>query len=471
MLANKRGQPFDEGLLHDGTASVLAKEHRETRCSDRSTQRRENRVAALGEAAMTIWISGLILLAIAAPLTPPAAAGDIFRDAPANPKMTERQRTQLDLVRASDAATGIKIVQAASYSVLQDVLTKDADSLGLPSKIELALGDKAVLTALRTSIAEYAGKSVWRGVVEGGGGRVTLMWWADGEIAGTVQHEGRYYSIRRIGGSLHAIVELSDDRMPPEHPAQILASSDRFGSAQKNRALNAPLQTKPRKTAPNADVTIDVLVAYTNKAASYYGDIKHELIELAIEEANESFRISNLSNVKLRLVHAYQTDYVEAGDQFEDLWRLADKGDGHMEEVHALREKYRADVVVLLVDDRHGCGLSTRVHADAEEAFSVVHHECAATTHSIAHEIGHIIGTRHDLSMDKIMTPFPYGHGYVNGTKWRDIMSYRESCGGCRRVPIWSSPLVMFEGEPAGTPDQDNARVIAEEAPRVAGFR
>jgi hypothetical protein len=111
------------------------------------------------------------------------------------------------------------------------------------------------------------------------------------------------------------------------------------------------------------------------------------------------------------------------------------------------------------------------VHADAEEAFAVVHHECAATTHSIAHEIGHLIGARHDLSIDKIMTPFPYGHGYVNGTKWRDIMSYRESCGGCRRVPIWSSPSVLFEGEPAGTPGEDNARVIAEEAPRVAAFR
>jgi peptidyl-Asp metalloendopeptidase len=264
---------------------------------------------------------------------------------------------------------------------------------------------------------------------------------------------------------------LSDDRRPPEHPAQILASSGRFGSTQQNRVLNAPLQTKPRKTAPNADVTIDVLVAYTNKAASYYGDIRNELIELAIEEANESFRISNLGNVKLRLAHAYQTDYVEAGDQFEDLWQLADKGDGRMEEVHALRDKYRADVVVLIVDDRHGCGLSTRVHADAEEAFAVVHHECAATTHSIAHEIGHLIGARHDLSIDKIMTPFPYGHGYVNGTKWRDIMSYRESCGGCRRVPIWSSPSVLFEGEPAGTPGEDNARVIAEEAPRVAAFR
>jgi hypothetical protein len=420
---------------------------------------------------MKIWLSGLISVTIAALLGPSAAASDIFRDAPANTKMTERQRTQLDLVRASDAATGIKVVQAASYGVLQDLLARDGDGPGSPSKVALRLGDGAALTAARTSIAEYAGKSVWRGVVEGGGGRVTLMWWPDGEIAGTVEHDRRYYSIRRISGNLHAIVELSDDRMPPEHPAQILASSDQLGRPQRNRVLNAPLQTKPRKAVPGADVMIDVLIAYTNKAASYYGDIKHELIELAIEEANESFRISNLGNVKLRLVHTYQTEYVEAGDQFEDLWRLADKGDGKMEELHALRDKYRADVVVLIVDDRHGCGLSTRVHADAEEAFAVVHHECAATTHSIAHEIGHIIGTRHDLNMDKIMTPFPYGHGYVNGTKWRDIMSYKESCGGCRRVPIWSSPLVMFEGEPAGTPDQDNARVIAEEAPRVAAFR
>ena len=185
-----------------------------------------------------------------------------------------------------------------------------------------------------------------------------------------------------------------------------------------------------------------------------------------------SFRISKLGNVKLRLARAYETDYVEEeGGQFEHLWRLADKGDGYLEEVHELRDKYRADVVILIVDDRQGCGLSTRVHADANEAFAVVHHECAATTYSVAHEIGHIIGARHDLNMDKVMTPFPYGHGFVNGTKWRDIMSYKESCGGCRRVPIWSNPKVLFDGVPAGMLDQDNARVIAGEAARVAAFR
>ena len=43
--------------------------------------------------------------------------------------------------------------------------------------------------------------------------------------------------------------------------------------------------------------------------------------------------------------------------------------------------------------------------------------------------------------------------------------------GGCPRLPVWSSPLVKVKGEPAGTPDLDNARVIREQAARVAAFR
>jgi hypothetical protein len=229
--------------------------------------------------------------------------------------------------------------------------------------------------------------------------------------------------------------------------------------------------TPEDEASPTAkDIIIDVIVAYTPKAASHYTDIKRDLIDLAIEEANESFRTSNLGNIKLRLVHAYQTNYVEKGTHFDHLWRFHDK-DGYMDEIHGLRDKYRADVAVLIVDDDKGCGLSTRVFASADDAFSVVHHGCAATTYSLAHEIGHLIGARHDLNMDDSKTPFPYGHGYVNGTKWRDIMSYKESCGGCPRLPVWSGPHVLVNGEPAGSVDLDNSRVIMEQAARVAGFR
>ena len=36
-------------------------------------------------------------------------------------------------------------------------------------------------------------------------------------MAGTVQHQGRIYSIRHMGGEMHAVVEMSEDKMPQEH--------------------------------------------------------------------------------------------------------------------------------------------------------------------------------------------------------------------------------------------------------------
>ena len=146
------------------------------------------------------------------------------------------------------------------------------------------------------------------------------------------------------------------------------------------------------------------------------------------------------------------------------------EGDGPFKEVHRLRNEKHADIVGLIVDDPRGCGLSTRVAPDAGEAYFVAHDACAAIMNSIAHEIGHILGARHDRDRSP-RTPAPYAHGYVNGTKWRDIMSYAESCGGCLRIPVWSNPRVLYEGEPTGTVTEHNARAILENAERVCKFR
>jgi hypothetical protein len=325
-------------------------------------------------------------------------------------------------------------------------------------------------------------RCTWQGVVEGTDLPVTIMWWPGGKMTGNLQHNGKIYSIRHMGGELHAVIELAEERMPQEHgplPERIRINDPNSrddsliteGDASFGKPKGKNRQSK-RQYVPTQGVVIDVIVAYTKKVASNYDDVKRDLVELAIEEGNESFRQSGIENVKLRLAHTYETSYVEEGaTHFDHVWRFADKGDGYMDEIHDLRDKYRADVAVLIVDDPKGCGLATRVFADADEAFAVVHHGCAVTTYSLAHEIGHIIGARHELQIDKNFNPFPYGHGFVNGTKWRDIMSYRESCNGCPRLPIWSTPNIAVRGELAGTPNEDNARVIREQAGRVAAFR
>jgi hypothetical protein len=435
----------------------------------------------------------------------------VFHSAPSNMPMDDKQKSMMDLAKASRASMGVGMMMTPRAPTVEYALTKDADAPAAAhdaAKIIVRLSADKVLTITRTSVDIKPTMCVWRGTVDGTEAPATIMWWPGGKMAGTVQHEGRIYSIRHMGGEMHAVVEMGEDRMPDEHapmPARMRNNDPNLrddplvqqGDASVLRPVTAgmspptPLQGKrqqpklaaanigkaaaPAKTkaAPHGkDIVIDVLVAYTKKTASNYADVKRELVDLAIEEGNESFRMSNLGNIKLRLVHAYQTDYVEDNaEHFDHLYRMVDKGDGYMEEVHGLRDKYHADVVVLIVDDPSGCGLATRVFADANDAFAVVHHECAATSYSLAHEIGHLIGARHDTSIDKNMTPFAYGHGFVNGTKWRDIMSYKASCGGCPRLPVWSSPKLLIRGEPAGTPDLDNARVIFEQAARVAAFR
>jgi hypothetical protein len=213
------------------------------------------------------------------------------------------------------------------------------------------------------------------------------------------------------------------------------------------------------------------MLLYTNRVAQRYTRSPEDLLALGVEETNETFRNSGLGNIRLRLVHSQSVEYdAAANDQFTHLYAMID-GVGPLKDVKRLRNEKRADIVGLIIDNPKGCGLATRVGPESDEAFFVVHHACATITLSIAHEVGHILGVRHDRFMDESNMPFAYGHGYVNGTKWRDIMSYNEGCGGCPRIPYWSNPRVRYKGELTGTPASDAARVILELAERVSRFR
>ena len=350
----------------------------------------------------------------------------VFHKAPADMKMNDKQKTMMEHAKASKSTMGVGMMATPMAPMVEYALTKDAGpNIGGPAtskeaaRITIKLSDKTELTIVRTSVDIKTDMCIWRGAVEGTDAPATIMWWPGGKMAGTLQHEGRIYSIRHMGGEMHAVVEMGEDRMPQEHapmPERMRANDPNLRDDPLcNRATPASCGRRPRRAAAGKtqqqaklqqpsgrpegdgserptseehgagrrpkDIVIDVIVAYTKKAASNYSDVKRELVDLSIEEANESFRMSGIGHVKLRLVHAYQTDYVEEGAHFDHVWRFADKGDGYMEEIHALRDKYRADVAILIVDDPKGCGLATRVYADAEEAFAVVHHECAAASY------------------------------------------------------------------------------------------
>ena len=435
--------------------------------------------------------------------------------------MSAKQKTMMHEAMASKAVVGMGMMALPFPSVAEYALTKgmqEADPSAPQPALVIPLAEGKTVIARRTSVAPVAGGYAWHGVVEETGEPVTVLWWPSGKMSASVTYRGHMFAVRNFGDGMHAVLETNPAGMPDEHAPMGIDKMKKMHLKEDplvKRGDASMLMGDPQKAAPSLQpaerpdrshtrnfedaapgkialavpgsynithtpppggklyepATIRLIVAYTKAAAEHYSDIETDLIPLAIEEANQSFRVSGISNVILELAYTYKTDYTESGSHFEHVFRLADKGDGYMDEIHGLRDKYKADIGILIVHDPHGCGLSAEVYARPERAFAVVHHECAAGMYSLAHEIGHLIGARHDRALDDDTQPFAYGHGFVLSKSWRTMMSYKDSCDGCPRVPVWSSPNVMVQGVPAGNAESDNARVIAEQAARVAKFR
>jgi hypothetical protein len=404
--------------------------------------------------------------------------------------LTAAQQEVVDKVKSSPECVRVGVLNMQNAAVAEHALRRFEESVGTKgqagppedryAKVVLPLNADSDITLVRTRPSVTTPRGItWTGEVEGTGERAVLMLWKDGHLSGYFGYKGRVFTVNHMGGNVHTMAEMDPGKLPPDHsPPSKGTSRD---ASQPGAAAEAPSPPPEPTVAPFANaertaleakkITIDVMLLYTNNAARHYIRDPADLMALAIEQANDTFKNSGLGNISLRLVYSQAIDFDEQGvDQFDVLYRMVD-GVGAFKDVKKLRNEKRADIVGLIIDDPNGCGLSTRVGADSEEAFFVVHHSCAAITYSVAHEVGHILGARHDRAVDSNEAPFPFGHGYVNGRKWRDMMSYREGCNGCPRIPYWSNPRVAYKGEPTGTPATDNARVILEQAERVSNFR
>ena len=406
--------------------------------------------------------------------------------------MSSGQQAMLDKVKAMPGAMGVQVLQAPDATLTAFLMTSNMSyrpsvpaELQTPSteqaplRVVLPISANQSITLERVRYTNDQRGCTWHGLVAETGESALLMRWNDGQITGLVGYKGRIYTVASLGGQLHAVVEMDPRQMPPDHAAPKPTADPRADlrpdaptkiAAATSLPTVKPFDPAEREALEAKKIVIDLMILYSNKAATRYVRDPKDLLEMAVEQANDAFRNSGLSNISLRLVHTELVDYDESdGDHFEHLYRMVD-GLGPFGHVRKLRNDKKADIVGLIIDDASGCGLSTRVAADSEDAYFVVHHSCAAITISIAHEVGHILGARHDRATDANNVPFAYGHGHVNG-KWRDIMSYRQSCDGCLRIPYWSNPRVTYKGEPTGTDAEDNARVLLEQAERVANFR
>jgi hypothetical protein len=369
-----------------------------------------------------------------------------------------------------------RILGKSDANISVDFVKIDLDKLFLHEKLVLQFGEnnliinKEKLEQRNTNSIYFFGKNKDNSII---------LSFLDGDIQGTITTQKGVYQIETIDKDNYAIVKIDHSKLNEKcddiQDNSLADSLHTIGDNVIDENINN-LEDESLNSISSLllsyDCKVRVLILYTPAAQTSVSNIENTIL-LAIDETNQSFINSNVNN-RVELAYAGSTNYTEV-DSYTDKVRFRNTNDGYMDEVHSLRNKYAADVCVLITDYNNAvCGEAYGIYVPASDAFCVVQaYNCATGYYSFGHEIAHLVGCRHDTYVDPTTTPFAYGHGYVYPTGgWRTIMAYANACPSCNRIQYWSNPNVTLNGVAMGTSAiNDNARVWNEQANRVMGFR
>ena len=299
----------------------------------------------------------------------------------------------------------------------------------------------------------------------------------DDVVVGNIRRGTSYCQVRVGGDGFHEIREIdaSKFRACATGPGQEMACEQCGGG---------PL---PDPAAVQDDGSVfSVMVVYTEAARLAAGGTTamEALINLAVAETNTIYANSGITP-RIQLAYQQQVSYSEAGGFSMALSHLTGKTDGYMDEVHLLRDAYRADLVSLFIDNSEYCGIAwlmTSLSSSFERyAFSVVAWDCATGYYSFAHEMGHNMGCHHAVGDSGLVQGgglYDYSHGWrflgtsSGNPQWRTVMAYAPGT----RIDHFSNPDISYDGTATGVPlgssnEAHNARSINMAASTVANWR
>ena len=322
-------------------------------------------------------------------------------------------------------------------------------------------GDKAALVALYdatdgaswttgTNWTSDAALSSWHGVTTDGDGRVTALALDDNGLDGTLPAAlGDLSELERLDlrdnalsgalssalADLTSLVSLQLERsyaLTGPLPAGLGELADLATVRIADTELCAPdddafqtwwgaLSSASGLICPPAGQSvIDVAIFYTPAARRSWGTKERieEQIQLWVAGTNTAYRTGGV-NQRVALVALAETAYGEVS-MYDDRNRLRATDDGHMDEVHAIRDNVAADIVLLVrhswTDPAGGLAflMFDLTGSRDDRAFAVVNQRGGVIT--LAHELGHLMGRWHERYQadSDPRAVFPYAFGYDN---------------------------------------------------------
>ena len=361
----------------------------------------------------------------------------------------------------------------------------------------------------------------WIGRAEGERGESTVITFGEEAAFGTIPQGRDKPPLRLTISDGRAWVVSADPRLLREirneatHPTdqdflvppKLVASTATAFGGMEAMGAEAMATTASEKTV------VDVMVGFTDGYSTYRGGASAAITRIhnLVEITNQAYRNSQV-NAEVRLVHSIQISYPDATANKTALEELTGFRTPSTKTTPApafsalrsARDQYGADLVVLLRrfqdPENDGCGIAWligggRSGIDASDeyfGYSVVSDGQDAGTdgktyfcrdETLAHEIGHNMGSQHDSDSAKkddgsqSYGVYSYSFGYKTTAAdggFYTVMAYGDS--GQTRDRVFSNPNVAICGKDknlvCGVADKvDNARSLNQTKTIIATFR
>ena len=366
-----------------------------------------------------------------------------------------------------------------------------------------------------------SGDWTWIGRAKGGAASdEVVLTFGEQAAFGTISQPGQAPLKLAMSGGVAWLIETDRSKIArmdnaatrPDTPDYLIpprfdGGSGRFSPAMESSpapASSVASASAQATATATTTTTVDLLLGYTDGFAAAQGGQSQAVTRLnnIVEITNQAYANSQL-DLRVRLVHSMQVSYPDSTSSLSTLEGLTGfranvrtSPDPAFLALRSAREQYGADLVSLVrTASNDACGLAWLIGAglsgirssDEYYGYSVIsdrsktasggNYYCREET--LAHEIGHNMGSQHNLAASTVNGSLQYGaYSYSFGHQtlaglggFYTVMSFGDS--GQTLYRVFSNPRVAFCGSNAcGVANQsDNARSLGLTAPIVAGFR